>query len=44
MAAVDFTNPEAAEYVKDRIRKLMELGVGVMKTDFPRRYRRALFS
>lgn len=34
MAAVDFTNPEAAEYVKDRIRKLMELGVGVMKTDF----------
>ena len=34
MAAVDFTNPEAAEYVKGRIRKLMELGVGVMKTDF----------
>ena len=34
MAAIDFTNPEAVEYVKGRIRKLMELGVGVMKTDF----------
>lgn len=32
--AVDFTNPEAAEYMKKKIRKLMELGVGVIKTDF----------
>lgn len=32
--AVDFTNPAAAEYMKNKIRKLMELGVGVMKTDF----------
>ena len=34
MAAIDFTNPEAVEYVKGRIYRLMELGVGVMKTDF----------
>lgn len=34
MAAIDLTNPEAVEYVKDKIRKLMEMGVGVMKTDF----------
>lgn len=33
-AAIDFTNPEAVEYVKSKIRKLMEMGVGVMKTDF----------
>lgn len=32
--AVDFTNPEAAEYMKKKIRSLMELGVGVIKTDF----------
>lgn len=34
MAAIDFTNPEAVAYVKERIHRLMELGVGVMKTDF----------
>lgn len=33
-AAIDFTNPEAVAYVKDKIHKLMEMGVGVMKTDF----------
>lgn len=32
--AIDFTNPDAAEYVKQKIRRLMELGVGVIKTDF----------
>ena len=32
--AVDFTNPDAAEYTKQKIRRLMELGVGVIKTDF----------
>lgn len=32
--AIDFTNPEAAEYMKKKIRSLMELGVGVIKTDF----------
>lgn len=32
--AIDFTNPAAAEYTKKKIRSLMELGVGVMKTDF----------
>lgn len=34
MSAIDFTNPEAAEYVKSKIHKLMKMGVGVMKTDF----------
>lgn len=32
--AVDFTNPDAAAYMKQKIRRLMELGVGVIKTDF----------
>ncbi|MGN0202985.1 MAG: TIM-barrel domain-containing protein [Coprococcus sp.] len=33
-AAVDFTNPEAAAYMRDRICRLMEIGIGVIKTDF----------
>ncbi|MCI6017868.1 MAG: hypothetical protein MRZ59_03335 [Clostridiales bacterium] len=33
-AAIDFTNPEAVAYVKDKVHRLMELGVGVIKTDF----------
>ena len=34
VAAVDFTNPELVEYMKSRIKRLMHMGVGVMKTDF----------
>ena len=34
VAAVDFTNPELVEYMKNRIKRLMNMGVGVMKTDF----------
>ena len=34
VAAVDFTNPELVAYMKDRIKRLMKMGVGVMKTDF----------
>jgi alpha-D-xyloside xylohydrolase len=33
-AAVDFTNPEAVEWFKAKNRKLLEMGVGVIKTDF----------
>ena len=33
-AAVDFTNPQAAAWFKDKNRKLFEMGVAVMKTDF----------
>jgi alpha-D-xyloside xylohydrolase len=33
-AAVDFTNPEAIEWFKAKIRKLLEMGVAVIKTDF----------
>jgi alpha-D-xyloside xylohydrolase len=33
-AAVDFTNPEAVEWFKVKNRKLLEMGVAVMKTDF----------
>jgi alpha-D-xyloside xylohydrolase len=33
-AAVDFTNPEAVEWFKARNRKLLEMGVAVIKTDF----------
>ena len=34
VGAIDFTNPEALTYMKSRIRSLMALGVGVIKTDF----------
>lgn len=44
VAAIDFTNPGAVEYVKDKIRKLMKMGVGVIKTDFGEEIpRRAVF-
>jgi alpha-D-xyloside xylohydrolase len=33
-AAVDFTNPDAVEWFKGKIRKLLEMGVAVIKTDF----------
>jgi len=33
-AAVDFTNPEAVEWFKAKNRKLLEMGVAVIKTDF----------
>jgi alpha-D-xyloside xylohydrolase len=33
-AAVDFTNPQAAEWFKEKNRKLLKLGIAVMKTDF----------
>jgi alpha-D-xyloside xylohydrolase len=33
-AAVDFTNPDAVEWFKDKNRKLLEMGVAVIKTDF----------
>ena len=33
-AAVDFTNPDAVAWFKDKNRKLLEMGVAVMKTDF----------
>ena len=33
-AAVDFTNPAAVEWFKDKNRKLLRMGVAVMKTDF----------
>lgn len=34
VAALDFTNPGLVEYMKGRIKRLMHMGVGVMKTDF----------
>lgn len=34
MAALDFSNPECAAYVKERVKRLMRMGVGVIKTDF----------
>ena len=34
VAALDFTNPGLVAYMKGRIKRLMRLGVGVMKTDF----------
>lgn len=34
VAALDFTNPGLVEYMKGRIKRLMRMGVGVMKTDF----------
>ena len=33
-AAVDFTNPEAVEWFKAKNRRLLQMGVAVMKTDF----------
>jgi len=33
-AAVDFTNPEAVDWFKAKNRKLLEMGVAVIKTDF----------
>ena len=33
-SAVDLTNPEAYEYMKNRVARLMEMGTGVIKTDF----------
>lgn len=33
-AAVDFTNPDAVTWFKNKNRKLLEMGVAVMKTDF----------
>ena len=33
-AALDFTNPEAVAYIKSRVKRLMKMGVGVIKTDF----------
>ena len=34
VAALDFTNPEFVEYMKDRVKRIMKMGVGVIKTDF----------
>lgn len=34
IAALDFTNPGLVEYMKGRIKRLMRMGVGVIKTDF----------
>ena len=34
VAALDFTNPGLVDYMKGRIKRLMHMGVGVMKTDF----------
>lgn len=33
-AIVDFTNPEAVEWYKDKHRRLLDMGVAVFKTDF----------
>jgi len=34
VAALDFTNPEFVSYMKERVKRLMRMGVGVIKTDF----------
>lgn len=34
VAALDFTNPEFVAYMKERVKRLMKMGVGVIKTDF----------
>ena len=34
VAALDFTHPGLVQYMKSRIKRLMHMGVGVMKTDF----------
>jgi len=33
-AAIDFTNPDAVEWFKSKNRRLLEMGVAVIKTDF----------
>ena len=37
MAIVDFTNPAACEWYKDKLRKLCDMGVDCFKTDFGER-------
>lgn len=37
MAVVDFTNPEAAEWYREKLRKLLHSGVDCFKTDFGER-------
>lgn len=37
MGIVDFTNPEACRWFKDKLRKLVEMGVDCFKTDFGER-------
>lgn len=37
MAIVDFTNPEACEWYKEKLRALCEMGVDTFKTDFGER-------
>jgi alpha-D-xyloside xylohydrolase len=37
MAVVDFTNPEAATWYADQIKRLMDMGVDTFKTDFAER-------
>lgn len=34
IAALDFTNPEFCAYLKERLKRLARMGVGVIKTDF----------
>ncbi len=34
VAALDFTNPGLVAYMKERVKRLMKMGVGVIKTDF----------
>lgn len=34
VAALDFTNPELVFYMKERVKRLIKMGVGVIKTDF----------
>lgn len=34
VAALDFTNPEFVSYIKERVKRLIKMGVGVIKTDF----------
>lgn len=34
VAALDFTNPELVAYIRERVKGLMRMGVGVIKTDF----------
>lgn len=37
MALVDFTNPEAREWFKSKLRRLLDIGVDAFKTDFGER-------
>lgn len=34
VVALDFTNPDFVGYMKERVKRLMKMGVGVIKTDF----------